>query len=271
MPSSLTAREDTLKKTLCQGEPDAWEIISWKEKRDLTQGSSPAWRSGLHKQRLLWVCFPFPIAGINGVSCFRSTTVGCLCVGGSFALGQGWGWGWGEVGEGVHLSLDQEKLNSEMTSRRSRDPGPRVECLHCYYLHLKNEEMPHPIGSFWNVVYAREVFLLIVEVTFCIYPLAPMTNALSSPSLRHCCINWFLCSQYLQSDPRYWLISFVSFSIFPFVWSLNSSVPQISPFTCFLTLLFVVCLRFTFTFKALITISLAGHSHIISMVCYTNT
>lgn len=186
-----------LKKTRCQGEPDAWEIISWKQKWDLPEGRSPARRPGLHKQRLLWVCFPFPIAGINGVSCFCSTTEGYLCVGGSFAMGRGWGWG--EFGGGVQLSLDQEKLNSEMTSRHSWDPGSWVECLHCYYLHLKNEEMPHPIGSFWNVLYAREVFLLIVEVTFCIYPPAPVTNALSFPSSRHCCINWFLCSQHLQT------------------------------------------------------------------------
>lgn len=37
------------------------------------------------------------------------------------------------------------------------------------------------------------------------------------------------------SNPRYWLISFVSFSIFHFVWPLNSNVPQIPPLICFLT------------------------------------
>lgn len=209
------------------------------------------------------------MAGINGVSYFCFTTVGCLwviCPGSELGVRVGERWG---------------RRTSVSGSREAKFRNDVKTLTRSWIMSWMSSLLLTPFGKWRNAT--PNPFIL--KCSLCTWGASPYGWGyfLHSPPGSHgqcplLSISKTLLQQLVPlfsvssvSGPSYWLISFVSFSIFPFVWPLNSSDPEISPFTCFLTLPFVVCLRFTFTFKVLITISLAGHSHIISMVCYTNT
>lgn len=114
------------------------------------------------------------------------------------------------------------------------------------FLQLFLEENIHiQIHSGWNGLYVVRCFSLCQgEFLHFIFWL-PWLIPLPYLFLRASCINWAFFSFSVSSNSPASSIctNFVLFSVCCYVWPLNNSVPQISPFISLFTLFFSVCLR----------------------------
>ena len=92
----------------------------------------------------------------------------------------------------------------------------------------KNKRYHTQIHLYWDVLFAGELFLLLVKVNFYTDPLTSMTNTLTSPSYNIPASVDFLFPLHLQtlwSCLQAW-DGFLSLSVYFSVWPLNSGVPQ---------------------------------------------